>query len=72
LNPAAQLAKRPDRTHPIMSYGIMGGFGLSLLALALNLAGVWKGAADAAAALCGLTLVLALLSIMNDSDKSAR
>ena len=55
-----------------MSSCILAALALSLLAIVLNLTGIWKNAGNLAATLFALTLILALLGIINDSDKSAR
>lgn len=56
----------------ILSTCILAALALALLAIVLSLTGIWKDAGRLAAVLFGLTLVLALLGIVNDSDKSAR
>ena len=55
-----------------MSRCILPVFGLSLLAVVLNLTGLWKGAGAFVAGLFALTMVLVLLSIVNNGDKSIR
>jgi uncharacterized membrane protein YtjA (UPF0391 family) len=52
-----------------MSRCIVVSLALALLASAVHLMGLWKRAGDLAAVLFGLTLVLVLLSVINDSDK---
>jgi hypothetical protein len=54
-----------------LSRWIIVGLAMSLIAFTLFLMGIGKGAGDLAAGLFGLTLVLALLSILNDSDPGA-
>jgi hypothetical protein len=55
-----------------MSRCLLSVFGLSLLAIALALTGLWKGAGNLAAGLTALTMILALGAIINDSDKKVR
>jgi uncharacterized membrane protein YtjA (UPF0391 family) len=53
----------------IGSYCVLSFLALSLLAMALSLAGVWKNAGNLASALFGITMVLALLDIVKNSDQ---